>query len=185
VRTFVAIDLDEDLKAGLRTLVSGLERLADNVRWVSAAGMHLTLKFLGETPDETAGGIEDALRPLCAKHVSFAMRLKGMGFFPPGRSRPRVIWVGVESEPRLAELQADIESALMKFGYEREKRDFRPHLTVGRTKYPARMDRVLQEIERRRDEFFGEMPVVKVTFFRSVLTPAGAEYSVLGEFPLS
>jgi 2'-5' RNA ligase len=185
VRTFIAIDLEGGLKAALRELVGKLETLADNVKWVNAGGLHLTLKFLGETPDEKAAEIAETLRPLCAGHAAFPMRFKGMGFFPPGRNHPRVIWVGVESDRRLAGLQTDIEEAVRKFGYEREKRDFRPHLTVGRVRFPARMDRLLQEVERRAEEFFGEMPVVKVTFFRSVLAPSGAEYSVLGEFPLS
>lgn len=185
MRTFVAIDLDAGLKEKLEALVGELGRLADNVRWVNAAGMHLTLKFLGETPDDKAAAFETALRTLTGKHPSFPMRLKGMGFFPPGRSHPRVIWAGIETGPRLAALQNDIEVAAEEIGYEREKREFHPHLTLGRVKFPGRMDMVLQEIEERRGEDFGEMLVIKVTFFRSVLKPSGAEYSVLGEFRLT
>jgi 2'-5' RNA ligase len=185
VRTFVAIDLDEHLKTDLLALIGGLARLADNVRWVSDAGLHLTLKFLGETSDDQAAAIAGVLKSVCAQFPSFGLKLKGLGFFPPGRRSPRVIWVGIESQPRLMSLQRDVEAAVEKLGFEREARAFQPHLTLGRVKFPGRMDALLGEIERRREEDFGETAAVKATFFQSVLKPAGAEYSVLAEFPLS
>jgi 2'-5' RNA ligase len=185
VRTFIAIDLDGGLKDKLEALVGEFSRLADNVRWVRPAGMHLTLKFMGETPDHKASAMAEALRALSGRHKSFPMRLRGLGFFPPGRSQPRVIWVGIESGPELGLLQREIEAAAEKLGYEREKREFHPHLTLGRVKFPGRMDRVLGEIEKRRDEDFGEMSTARLTFFRSVLKPEGAEYSVLEEFRLA
>jgi RNA 2',3'-cyclic 3'-phosphodiesterase len=184
MRTFIAIDLDGPLKDKLKALVRELAPLAPNIRWVQTPGMHLTLKFLGEIPDDTAAAVDKALRTIAAGSPRFILRLKGLGTFPPGRSQPRVLWIGVEAGPPLAAIQKDIESAAAGLGFEPEPREFRPHLTLGRVKYPGRLERLLQEMEKFRGQDFGEMEVVRLTFFRSVLTPGGAEYSVLGEFSL-
>ena len=185
MRTFIAIDLDPPLKEKLKTLICELAPLAPNIRWVQAPGMHLTLKFLGETPDEKAAAVGQALWTIAAGSPRFIIRLRELGTFPQARSLPRVIWVGVEGGPPLAAVQRDIESAAAGLGYEPEQRGFQPHLTLGRVKYPGRMERLLQEMEKHRGGDFGEMEVVRLTFFRSVLMPGGAEYSVLGEFGLT
>ena len=184
MRTFIAIDLDAPLKEKLESLVRELAPLAPNVRWVQGAGMHLTLKFLGETPDEKAAAIGEALRSIAGRSPRFSLRLRELGAFPPGRRQPRIIWVGAHGGPPLAALQKDIESAAAGFGYEPEQREFHPHLTIGRVKFPGRMDRLLEEMAKQKERDFGEMEAVRVTFFRSVLSPGGAEYSVLGEFSL-
>jgi len=184
MRTFIAIDLDSPLKEALKALVRDLALLAPNVRWVQAAGMHLTLKFLGETSDEKAAALGPALQAIAAGSPRFKMQLKGMGAFPPGRSLPRVVWVGVEAGPQLAAVQKAIESATARLSFEPERREFHPHLTLGRVKFPGRMERLLLEMESLKNRDFGEMDVGRLTLFRSVLAPGGAEYSVLGEFYL-
>lgn len=185
MRTFVALDLDEPLKKDLLGLIGGLARLAGNVRWVNAAGLHLTLKFLGDTPDDKVPVIADDLKLVCAKFPPIRLKLRGLGSFPPGRRPPRVIWVGIESQPILVSLQREVESAVVRFGFEREARSFQPHLTLGRVKFPGRLEALLREIERRREEDFGETPVARVTYFQSILNPSGAEYKIISEFPLS
>ncbi len=184
MRTFVAVDLDDALKDRLGALVRELAPLAPNVRWVQAAGMHLTLKFLGETPDEKAADVGRGLQSVAARSARFTLRLSGLGTFPPGRRPPRVIWVGADGGPALISLQKEIESAAAGLGYEREPREFQPHLTLGRVKFSGRMERLLQEMEKYKGHDFGEMTAVRLTFFKSVLLPGGAEYSVLGEFNL-
>lgn len=185
MRTFIAIDLDAPLKESLKELIRELSPLAPNIRWVQSSGMHLTLKFLGEISDDRAAEVGKALGTIAAGSPRFTLRLRGTGHFPPGRSLPRVIWVGVEEGPRLAAVHKKIESAAAGLGFEQEPREFHPHLTLGRVKSPGRFERLLQEMEKHKGRDFGEMEVARLTFFRSVLQPGGAEYSVLGEFSLS
>jgi 2'-5' RNA ligase len=184
MRTFIAIDLEPPLKRNLEALISELKPLGMSTRWVKAEGMHLTLKFLGEIPDQKAGSISNALEAIVGAHPSFPLRLKGTGYFPPGRRDPRVVWVGVESDSGLSVLQTEIDAAMEKLGFEREKRDFHPHLTLGRVKSPGGLGPLLQELDQHKGDEFGEMTVTRVTFFRSTLRPAGAEYSVIAEFRL-
>jgi 2'-5' RNA ligase len=184
MRTFIAIDLDDGLKKALETLAGELRPLAQSVRWVGAAGMHLTLKFLGEIEEADAARISAALEEIGPRHAVFALVLQGTGAFPPGRRDPRVFWAGAAPEPPLLGLQEDIEKEMEKLGFEREKRRFHPHLTLGRVKFPSRLDFLIQEMRKHQDRRFGEMSVEKFTFFQSTLKPSGAAYTVLKEYLL-
>jgi len=185
MRTFIAIDLDESLKRALETLVGELRPLAKSVRWVGVAGMHLTLKFLGEISEADSARVSSVLGEIAPRHPNFELVLEGTGVFPPGRRDPRVLWVGMASGPPLLALQEDIEREMEKLGFEREKRRFHPHLTLGRVKFPSRLDLLVQEMGKRQGQKFGGMRVRKFTFFQSTLKPSGAEYTVLKEFFLT
>jgi len=184
MRTFIAIDLDSQLKKNLEALIDEFRPNGKNIRWVNAEAMHLTLKFLGEIADQDVSPIATALENIVKSYRHFTLKLQGTGVFPPGKKDPRVLWVGVQGDPSLKVLQEDIESAMEKLGFAREKREFHPHLTLGRVKFPSCLESLLLELEKRQNAAYGEMQVRKVTFFKSTLRPSGAEYSVLSEFQL-
>jgi len=185
MRTFVAIDLDPALKERVSLLVQKLSRGHPNVKWIDRDGMHLTLKFLGEIGEAQAEEVKDALRTVTARHHPFELGLKGTGTFPPGSRNPRVLWAGFESREELAALQADIEEELSKKGFPREERPFRPHLTLGRVRSSRDIQKTIRELEGWAEFEFGYMGAKTVTFFESTLTPEGARYTALGEFPLA
>jgi 2'-5' RNA ligase len=184
MRTFIAIDLDESLKKSLQSLTGQLRPITASVRWVGAAGMHLTLKFLGEVGNDTIPQVSSRLEEVAARHRPFSLVLQGTGTFPPGQRPPHILWVGVLSEPQLLALQDDVEREMVKLGFEREKRPFHPHLTIGRVNSPSRLGALVEEMKKSQDLRIGEMMVEKVTFFQSVLRPAGAQYNVLKDFVL-
>jgi 2'-5' RNA ligase len=184
MRTFIAIDLDEGIKKELAALVEELRPLGKNVRWVNPSGMHLTLKFLGETSAPQFQDACGALEQVIGRHPAFSLALKSTGVFPPGRRDPRVLWVGVEDNPNLIALQADVELGLEKLGWEKEKREYHPHLTIGRLRFPSHLAVLMAEFGKSRARSFGGMSVSRVAFFQSVLKPSGAEYSILAEFQL-
>ncbi len=185
MRTFIAIDLDEAIKKSLAAWIDELRPRAKEVRWVSPAGMHLTLKFLGEISPDFSPEVCRAVDRAVSRHPSFGLALKGTGVFPPGKKAPRVLWAGVEPNPALDSLQLEIEESLAEIGLEKEKREFHPHLTVGRVKSPRGIEELLSELEKSRHRSFGRMEVIKVTFFESLLKPSGAEYKSLAEFRLT
>ncbi len=185
MRTFIAIDLDDALKKSLSALIDELRPLAKNVRWVGAPGMHLTLKFLGEIPGGDVVGISSVLEEVARRHLPFPLLLQGTGTFPPGGRNPRVLWIGtVLPAPALVSLQGDIEREMWKRGFEQERRPFHPHLTLGRVRFPAPLDTLVQEIKRHRERKFGEMNVGGFVFFQSQLKPSGAEYTKIKELRL-
>jgi RNA 2',3'-cyclic 3'-phosphodiesterase len=182
MRVFVAIDMSPDLKLALQSLIREVRRGASGVKWVEPGAMHLTLKFLGEVSEDGLPAIGDALAGAAAGRSPFPIRLKGTGTFPPGwRKSARVLWVGVPDGPRLLDLQSGLESLLETAGFPREDRPFHPHLTLGRVKSSDGLERVLQALETRATDDFGEMTVSRITLFQSVLKPSGPVYVPLRE----
>jgi len=184
VRAFIAIDLDAGIKDRLQVLVGELKATRADIRWVGAGGMHLTLKFLGEIDAGQALRIEEILSGIVRDHAPFALSLERTGAFPD-ETRPRVLWVGFAPAPELLALQEKIDGALEAEGFEREKRGFTPHLTLGRVKGPDRVPQAMAALGRHREDPFGAMTVRKVTLFESVLHPEGARYKAVFEAGLS
>ncbi|MBN2206768.1 MAG: RNA 2',3'-cyclic phosphodiesterase [Candidatus Aminicenantes bacterium] len=185
MRTFIAIDLDPALKDRVALLVQKLSRANPNVKWTDREGMHLTLKFLGEIDDAQAEAVKDGLRAVAARHHPFELGLRGTGTFPPGSRNPRVLWAGFEPRDELSALQADIEEELAHKGFPKEERPFRPHLTLGRVRTSRDIQKTVRELESWAEFEFGYMGAKAVTLFESTLTPEGARYTALGEFPLA
>lgn len=182
MRTFIAIDLTSEIKAGLETLIRKVRKNAGGVKWVKADAMHLTLKFLGDIPEDAAGTITTLLEKLAEARRPFPLRLKGTGTFPPGgKMSARVLWVGIEEVPELTDLQAALEAECEKAGFSREERAFHPHLTLGRVKSSEGLGTVLGELERYEQADLGAMTVSAVTFFQSALGPSGPVYKVLAQ----
>jgi len=183
MRTFVAIDLEPELKRVLEDLIRKLKRTGADVRWSGAEGMHLTLKFLGEVEPAAVPLVEQTVGAAASKHSRFPLTLRGSGTFPPGRS-PRVLWVGIAEVSPLIDLQKAVEAGLDGVGYPPETRPFHPHLTLARVRGGARIQEAVTELETYRETVFGEMTVRKITLFQSLLKPLGAEYKVVREFEL-
>jgi 2'-5' RNA ligase len=184
VRTFIAIDLEAGLKTSLQDLIQKLRATGADVRWTHAGGLHLTLKFLGEIDEDGLGPVKEVLERVAGRHPSFRLEFAGTGAFPDERV-PRVLWVGFAAEPTLMALQEDLDRELETAGFAREKRDFHPHLTLGRVKGPGRVQSVLRELGKEHVESFGGMTVRKLALFESRLRPEGAEYQVIAEFGLA
>jgi RNA 2',3'-cyclic 3'-phosphodiesterase len=184
VRTFIAIDLEPDLKEAVITLVESLKRTRADVRWAGPSGLHLTLKFLGEVGADAVPKVTSALERIAGPHRPFPLVLEGTGRFPQGRA-PRVLWVGVRPQPALLSLQEGLERELEAEGFPRESRAFHPHLTLGRVKGPSFVREALAELEKNGSAVFGEMEVRRITLFESQLRPDGARYRVVSEHTLS
>jgi 2'-5' RNA ligase len=185
MRTFIAINLDPEIKRGLTQLIDELKTRrteSRGIRWVRPEAMHLTLKFLGEIGEDKIPRIEGALRGISEKYSPFSLKIKGTGYFPPKSKAPRVFWVGIEEEGILERLQIQVEEEMERLGFPKEQRKFHPHLTLGRVKISSNLRGILDLLEKYKEKILGEMEVQKMTFFRSVLKPTGAEYSVLSEF---
>jgi len=191
MRAFIAVKLDERIHRRLELLQEELRGAmpARVVRWVEPDNIHLTLKFLGDTPAARLPDITRALEGVAAGVKPFAFDLAGLGCFPNTR-RPNVVWVGIQ-EPagRLAALQERIEEALEPLGFAREGRGFSPHLTLGRVRRegrPADIAEVGLAVEKRRDKVknVGRQEVAGVTLFQSDLRPEGPIYTALAEIAL-
>jgi 2'-5' RNA ligase len=189
VRTFIAIELSQDLKDSLSRLQDRLKRQVPerSVRWVRHGGVHLTLKFLGDVPALRLTNVSQAVEAACRDFGQFTVEVAGLGCFPNPR-RPRVMWVGVrEPTGTLVRLQRAVEGALAELGFKPEGRPFKPHLTLGRVRRNvSRSDRQhLGELIVESDVgLLGSMEVAEVNVMRSDLRPDGAVYTALTRVPL-
>ncbi|CBS88165.1 RNA 2',3'-cyclic phosphodiesterase [Azospirillum lipoferum] len=177
LRLFVAIDLTEELRQRLAGLAGGVP----GARWTESDNLHLTLRFIGEVPEDQAMDIDAALAEIRAP--AFPLTLDGVGVYGSAR-RARVLWAGVERSEALAHLQAKVESALVRCGLPAEERKFSPHITLARLK-DAPADRIGRFLSDRGLFRAGPMSVEHVTLYRSHLGNGGAVYEALREYPLA
>jgi len=186
VRAFVAIRMNEQVEESVAKTIDELKHPRDGVRWVPRANLHITLKFLGPAVDShrlerlTAG-----LHQLATRTAPFEVAAAGVGAFPD-LEHPRTIWVGLHSlEPgALAAMAARLETVAADYGFEREKRRWSGHLTIGRVG-----DRTIAGITRQalyaaRDREFGVSRIESITLYRSHLGPDGSSYEALATFLL-
>lgn len=127
IRLFVGIEIPEEL----RRRMAAVEMPIDGARWVPEENLHITVRFIGEVPEDVAEDLADALQRIRAP--AFAVSIAGAGHFESGR-RVRTLWFGVERNESLTALYEKVESALVRAGQPPEGRRFKPHVTVARLK---------------------------------------------------
>ena len=183
IRTFIAVDLPPDVLNALGQISSQLqEKLPGTpVRWVDFAKMHLTLKFLGDISKENIGMVEKILQSEASKRQVMEIGIGGIGAFPKTR-HPRVIWIGVEAPAELNDLRRGIEDGVARLGYNYDKYEFTPHLTLGRIsrKASARDVRTVGNVLNDfQVGFIGVARIDAVHLYQSDLFPEGAKYTRL------
>lgn len=186
IRTFVAIEASPAVRSRALDLIRRLSAAQANVRWVETAGLHLTLKFLGDVEATAVNDVCRAVESAVAGQHSFTAELLGAAAFPDVR-RPRTIWIGVEQgREQLRELHDRIDAALMSLGYPGEGRQFTPHLTIGRVKQGARgLGKLSALLEKVETFAAGAVDVDEVCVFSRRLERAGPVHEVLFTAPLA
>jgi 2'-5' RNA ligase len=185
VRLFLAINLDPAVRRAVIEAVAPLRTIAPDLAWVREPNLHLTVKFLGEQPDDFAASLADALRALGERNRSIEAEVGGIGAFPNFR-RPRVVWIGVSPEPKLELLHHDVESTCETLGIPVDGKPFRPHLTLARVKQRAADPRALPALARAASDvdYVEEVVITGIDLMASELTTAGSRYRVLTSVPL-
>ncbi len=178
LRSFVAVDLPASMHADIEAIQR--EIATNGLRLVRPELVHVTLKFLGDVPEEKIDKISEALGAINV--APFTARVKGMGAFP-GRSI-RVVWLGLEGN--FDELYRKVEDALAPFGFARDARGFSAHVTLGRVGHPNSeiTRRLAPKIAALAGRDLGSFPVEEFILKKSTLTRGGPIYEDLARFPL-
>lgn len=188
IRSFIAIELPDELKAELARLQDKLKSgRISGAKWVDPYSIHLTLKFLGNIVEETVGKVTEAMEAAAEGASPFSLEVKELGVFP-NLNRVQVVWVGVVGEvDKLAKLQQSIDSNLTPLGFAPESRPFTPHLTLARMRNEASLterQKWGQLVAKTSFETSYTFEVNSVNLMRSQLTPQGAIYSRIGSVAL-
>lgn len=188
IRSFIAIELPQDLKARLGRLQSSLKVERPRVKWVSPDGIHLTLKFLGDVDASRISQIAQAMTEAVKGIQPFELTAGELGVFP-NPNRVQVVWVGLEGDlTTLDRLYRQLEEKIAASGFQPEKRDFKAHLTLARV-----ADEALPEERKRFGDLISKstadvdftVKVSGLSLMKSVLTPRGALYSRLAYVSLT
>ena len=177
VRLFVALGLPERIRLRLGSLAAGI----DGARWVPPENLHVTLRFIGESPEDRIADVTHALGAV--RMPPLAVTLRGAGHFSSGK-KTRAVWIGVARTDQLSALQARVERAVTACGFEPERRKYAPHVTIARLRQ-ARPGHVRAWLEA--NGAFEEAPfeAANFTLYESRLGKAGPSYLPLAEFALA
>ena len=191
-RAFIALEMPVSAQRVLNDTIERFAQALPALRWVNAAGIHLTLAFLGELDDHRLALAMEAARAAAHDFPSFAYRLTAPGVFG---SPPRVIWMGIEDSP-LAQLDGSplqrlhhlLNSELQRRDFETDKRPFSPHLTLARVKHPltpAEQQSLQRLLYNRWDASAPTYyKATSLNLMKSELSRAGAKYTTIQAYPL-
>lgn len=192
MRIFVALDIDDAIRQRILRFMEGVSGFAPDARWVRPESLHVTLKFIGEKPQEAVAEIKQALSSVRAEKVD--MNFRGYGFFPTAKAA-RVFWLGVESGPQLATLAKAVDQALKTLGIPQEEHAFTPHLTLargaGRLGAPHRKKgdaansnflRLQEKLAALPAPEFGTMAAREFFLYQSQLAQGGSRYTKIAGF---
>lgn len=178
MRTFIALDIrDNAVIDNVKSVQSLIRESGVDARYVDAKSLHFTVRFLGETSDETIERVKKVLLDVKARKVK--VQYRGIGVFP-GRDRINVIWLGVENrcKDELRSIALEVNRAISSFGFQ-SRGSFQPHVTIARIKSSKNREKLLSLMDEHVDQIFGEETLDYVRLKKSVLTPNGPIYDDL------
>lgn len=182
LRAFIAVEINDAIRAELADIQSVLEEANGHVSWVRPQNIHCTLVFLGDILTDTVDPVAAVLKQVTAGCKPFEVEIAGLGYFGSARS-PRIIWAGMAGRTdALIELQGKINAAVLQAGLKPDEKLFKPHLTIGRVRSNRNAAALVRTLVKNRDKSFGAFAVKVVVLMKSVLEPTGPIYSLLHAF---
>jgi 2'-5' RNA ligase len=180
-RTFIAIKTEPGEK--IRDCISHSKNClkGERMKWVSTVQLHFTLDFLGDTSPEQVDLTGQMLKRIVPGYDAPTVLYRGLGVFRNVRD-PRVLWIGLEIDPILMKLKAELDRELRNLGFWIEKREFRPHLTLARIKKMQNREALQALLNDYRDYFYQESIIRKLVFYQSVLGREGPTYKVIENY---
>lgn len=182
IRSFLAIDLAEDLKPEIADVQKEFKKTGANIKYVPSQNMHFTLKFFGNIDEDMVDEISEAVEKVIRNYSAFDLSIGGCGSFP-NQNTIKVLWIGIDSNSQIADLQKDLDREFKKLGFKKE-RNYISHLTIGRPRNGKNKNQLKDTINSLKDLKIGTMRVSKISLKKSTLTPQGPIYEDIKVFNL-
>jgi len=182
-RTFFGVEIGAPAGMFLSELQNDLKKYPGRIKWTDMSAIHITLSFLGDTASGQIETLSPLFQKLCDETSPFLVALNETGVFPHANS-PQILWVGLDDETQtLSALKTKIDDVAYEAGFAVDRRSFVPHITLGRVKFLKPASELLHQL------LSAELPslewhVRSINWYRSILKPSGAEYSILKKFEL-
>ena len=180
MRIFIGIKFGDKTREEIEKALKPFKKIASPIKWVKTENIHLTLKFIGEVPAEKVTLIEESLSGRKFSVGDFDLKIAGFGKF--GRdSELNILWMGIEKNVKLEDIYRRIEDSLRTIGIPKEKRPFKPHLTVGRNKKRYNFKPIFEGLQENAKTFVCKFRVKVFQIFKSELFSTGPVYTILKE----
>lgn len=173
IRTFIALEIPNHVLDEIIKVRDNLLSDAVKLKWESKEKLHVTLKYLGDTDQNNVGEIFSSLNSVAVNFSKFNLELDRFGFFK-SNGIPRILWAGLKENLELEKFVKEIDILCYEFGFEKEKRKFKPHITMLRIKNENIIKDVFAFDNYKLPDikFKGEM----IILFQSILTSGGSIY---------
>lgn len=176
MRAFIAIEIPAEVKKELRSLTAKLAGDTAGYRFTDPRTVHLTLKFLGETPREIFEKAAEIIRAGFEVGGPIKLCASGLGGFPVA-GNARVVWVGLTGETeKLETLASEIDGAMGGLGFPQEKKPFHPHITIGRALRSGKPQGITKAAALHGGFAGSGFTADGITLFESILEPSGARH---------
>ena len=184
-RIFVAVDISDEARRRVLAYTDTLRREFPNVRagWEKAEKLHLTLKFLGDTDEKQLQNLIEIVEKTANRISRFKLQIAKTGVFPTPQNA-RILWLGVNDEKRnLSKISGILETECEKTGFQKEKRNFKAHLTIARLREPRKSAQIARKHLQNEFEPIG-FEAFEIVICESRLQPTGSIYSAVSKFKL-
>lgn len=182
IRTFIALEIGKEaIEEVLRIRDESLGPI-QNVKWESRDKLHITLKFLGETDTTLVNSVIDSVQNVIGSLTKFTLEFERFGVFKQ-KGLPKILWVGLKTNTNLLKICSDLEDQMELFGFDKERREFKPHITLLRF-------RGSEDYKKLAELFTVKISGIKTTaekliLYESKLLSTGSVYSPIHEFKLN
>lgn len=189
MRTFIAVDFPEEILEKIGKIVAFFKTQTPEhaLKWVDPGIMHLTLKFIGEIPENALHEVQDIMTLTLQDQHPFNLTIEALGMYPNHRN-PRVVWLGISYDQALIKIHKKLDQELARINIPSEKRAFSPHLTLARLRrnIETQTARSIGEtLSQFKVDTLGTVLVQDIQLYQSQLTPTGPIYTRLLTIPLN
>ena len=184
IRTFLAVEISDEVRSRAVELIQSLSTLAEGVRWVRPENLHVTLQFLGEVEDRELNDVCRGASRAAANVSAFSCDCGSVGAFPD-LQRPATVWIGAKADSGMGSLHEQVETAMAELGFPRERRPFKPHITLGRIRRRGGNQKLTELLDELSVGDYGTFPVKELVVFSSERQKGGPVYTALAHCPLA
>jgi len=176
IRAFIALEIPDEAISQILEIRDGILGELEDVNWEGREKLHLTLKFLGDINSDMIGRFSKALEKIAENNKSLKLSFSEFGVFKR-RNELKILWIGLKENTALTRLVDEIELSFADFGFRKEEREFKSHITLLRFRGYEDAEKIVSLTEVNLPEI--DFTAGKIILYESMLTPSGSVYRSL------